>query len=254
MMLNVILLVVAYLFLQMCCVWVLYKIYKNPSIVDTSWSIGLMMSGLIYLSATPINLRKIIIASLLIAWALRLAGHLWLTRLRIGHIDKRYTNISREWKINPDLGFFLNFQLQSALIFIISFVFFFISLSSIKTLSMVDLIAIMLILIGISGESIADVQLERFKKTSPGQVCDAGLWYYSRHPNYFFDWITWLGFTLFGVQSSYGYLSFISVGVLYFIFTQITGPITERGSINSRGEAYLQYQSSTSMFIPWFKH
>lgn len=254
MMQNVILLVVAYLFLQMCFVWVLYKIYNNPSIVDTSWSIGLMISGLIYLSSNPINLRKIIIASLLIAWALRLAGHLWLTRLRIGHRDKRYTSISREWKINPDLGFFLNFQLQSALIFIISFVFFFISLSPLETLSMVDVIAIMLILIGIFGESIADMQLEKFKKNYPGQVCDAGLWYYSRHPNYFFDWITWLGFALFGVQSSHGYFGFISIGVLYFIFTQITGPITERGSIQLRGEAYLKYQSSTSMFIPWFKY
>lgn len=251
--LNTILIVIAYLFVQMCIIWVFYRLYKNPSIVDSSWSIGLMISGLIYLCSSAMTSRKIIVGILLIIWSLRLAGYLWLTRLRSGHIDKRYKMISNKWKMSQSLGFFLNFQLQALLIFIISFIFFFISLSPSKILSTTDFIAIAIVLIGILGESISDLQLHRFKQAYPGKVCNIGLWSYSRHPNYFFDWLTWFGFTLFAIQSTFGYFSFISLVLLYAIFTRITGPITERASIQSRGRAYVEYQERTSMFIPWFR-
>jgi steroid 5-alpha reductase family enzyme len=120
-------------------------------------------------------------------------------------------------------------------------------------LSYLDMLAIALILIGIFGETISDTQLQRFKRTHPGKVCDKGMWYYSRHPNYFFDWLTWLGFTVFSLQAALGCFSLISIALLYVIFTRITGPITERGSIQTRGTAYIEYQAQTSMFVPWIK-
>lgn len=252
-MLTTIIIVMTYLFLQMTVIWILYKYYNNPSIVDTSWSIGLMMSGLIYLFSNGITHRKALVAFLLVVWALRLAGHLWWTRLRLGQVDKRYTAISQHWKINQSLGFFLNFQLQALLIFIISFMFVFISLSPQATLTAFDYAASVIITLGIVGESIADIQLNRFKKNNKGKVCNDGLWYYSRHPNYFFDWITWSGFTLIAVQSTLGCFSLISLMLLYFIFTRVTGPITEKVSIQSKGQAYLDYMADTSMFMPWFK-
>lgn len=252
-MLTTIAIVIVYLILQMIFVWVLYKITNNPSIVDSSWSIGLMIAGFIYLFSTPINQRKLIIAVLLSVWALRLSGYIWWTRLRLGHQDKRYTALSSPWKISQSLGFFLNFQIQALLIFLISFMFFLTSLSDAATLSTLDIAAIIIVLTGIAGESIADLQLQRFKRTNSGKVCNIGLWYYSRHPNYFFDWLTWFGFALFAVTSTFGCVSFLSLMALYIIFTRITGPMTERGSIQSRGNAYLQYQATTSMFVPWFK-
>ena len=253
-MLITLLITIAYLFLQMCAVWVLYRIYNNPSIVDASWPLGLMVAGLIYLFTSILTTRKMIVAMLLVIWALRLAGYLWYTRLRVGHIDKRYTNISNQWKMSQSLGFFLNFQLQALLIFIVSFIFFFIGTSQLETLSTIDLLAIIVVLVGIMGETISDLQLRHFKKKYSGEVCNVGLWSYSRHPNYFFDWLSWVGFTLFALQSNLGCLSLISVALLYIIFTRITGPITEYGSIQSRGQAYLDYQKKTSMFFPWFKH
>lgn len=253
-MINTILIVVFYLVSQMTLMWLWYKRINNPSIVDLSWSIGLMMAGLIYLFADGINHRKLVIAALLCVWAIRLAGHLWWTRLRFGHIDKRYTAISKDWKINPAVGFFINFQIQAFLIFLISFIFFFISLSPAMTLSDLDVIAVIIIVLAISGETIADMQLKKFKETHIKQVCNVGLWRYSRHPNYFFDWLSWAGFTLFAMQSTMGCFSLISLMVLYIIFTRITGPITERESIQSRGQAYLDYQAKTSMFIPWFNY
>ncbi|WP_454784671.1 DUF1295 domain-containing protein [Legionella sp. WA2024007413] len=245
--------VVSYLFLQMCFMWGLYRILKNPSVVDVSWSLGLMVSGLIYLSLTPFSFRTLIISSLLIVWALRLALYLWYTRIRKGHVDKRYIELSANWKISPSLGFFINFQLQGLLILIISSVFLLISKSGLTHMTLIDVLASCIITLGVIGETIADLQLQQFKKQHKGEVCNRGLWNYSRHPNYFFDWLSWIGFALFAIQSNIGYLGLLSPLMLYIVFTRITGPLTEEGSIRSRGQKYIEYQKQTSMFFPWFK-
>lgn len=250
---NIIAIVLFYLCLQMCLVWVVYRLTKNPSVVDASWSMGLMASGLIYVWHLPMSPRHALIGALLILWALRLAGYLWYTRLRHGHIDKRYTALSTHWKISQSLGFFLNFQLQGLLIFVISFVFYLISTSNNPGMTLMDGVAMVVVLLGVLGESLADLQLNGFKAQQKGGVCNIGLWSYSRHPNYFFDWLTWLGFTLFAIQSHRGYLGIVSPVLLYVIFTRMTGPLTERGSIESRGQKYIDYQKRTSMFFPWFK-
>ena len=250
---NIIAIVFFYLLLQMCFVWIFYRLTKNPSVVDASWSIGLMASGLIYLWSLPMSPRCAVISALIIIWALRLARYLWYTRIRHGHVDKRYTELSTHWKISQSLGFFLNFQLQGLLIFVISFVFYLISTSKNSSLSLIDGMAIVVVLLGVIGESLADLQLNRFKERQKGGVCNIGLWNHSRHPNYFFDWLTWLGFTLFAIQSNRGYLGIVSLLLLYVIFTRLTGPLTERGSVESRGQKYIDYQKRTSMFFPWFK-
>ncbi len=250
---NVIVSVGIYLLLQMCFVWGVYRLLKNPSVVDTSWSIGLMVSGLIYLWSDSLTPRNLVVGGLLILWALRLSGYIWYTRIRQGHVDKRYTELSNNWKINKSLGFFLNFQLQGLLIFIISLVFYWISYSNHIGLNLFDFTAIFLVIIGVIGESLADFELYRFKDHHKGCVCNVGLWNNSRHPNYFFDWLTWVGFALLAVQSNHGFLGIIAPLVMYFIFTKMTGPLTERGSVQSRGQKYIDYQKQTSMFFPWFK-
>lgn len=241
------------LVILMSFVWVLYRVLDNPSIVDVSWSLGLMTAGLTYLSRDFNNQRHIVVSMLLMAWSLRLASHLWFTRVRHGHVDKRYTDLSKHWKINIGLGFFINFQFQALLIFIISSPFYFISHSNQNLLTGLDYLGMFLVIIGTIGESIADWQLRLFKKQASSGVCDKGLWAYSRHPNYFFDWIVWCGFSVFSLADPLGYLCIVSPGLLYFIFTQVTGPITEAGSIQSRGTAFINYQKQTPMFFPKFK-
>ncbi|WP_234852434.1 DUF1295 domain-containing protein [Legionella maceachernii] len=233
--------------------WGLYRILKNPSVVDISWSLGLMISGLIYLSSTPFILRTLMIGFLLILWALRLAFYLWHTRIKKGHIDKRYIKLSTNWKISPSLGFFINFQLQGLLIFMISSVFFLISQSKVTHITLIDSFAFCIIAVGIMGETLADLQLQNFKFKHTKEVCNIGLWNYSRHPNYFFDWLSWMGFALIASQSNLGGLSFLSPLILYLIFTTITGPLTEKMSLESRGQKYIDYQKQTSMFFPWFR-
>jgi steroid 5-alpha reductase family enzyme len=248
--LNLFLIAMIYIIIQMFCVWLLYRVTKNPSIVDVAWAAGLTVSGLIYLWSEPVNLRLFVISGLLLIWGLRLGGYLWFTRIRKSIIDKRYIKLSENWKIAKSLGFFLNFQLQGLFILIISIVFLFAVTGTGQTLSWVDGLGVWLVVTGIIGETIADQQLYHFKKQQLGNVCDLGLWKYSRHPNYFFEWIVWCGFTIFGLQHNVGCLGIVSPLLLYLIMTKITGPLTEAVSIASRGEAYLAYQRTTPQFFP----
>ncbi|KTD49315.1 DUF1295 domain-containing protein [Legionella quateirensis] len=248
-----ILIVYCILFIHMCLIWCLYRYLKNPSIVDVGWASGLTLSGLIYLFANPVSTRALILGSLLLLWGGRLGFYLWYTRIRIGHVDKRYINLSDHWKIAKPLGFFLNFQLQGLLIGIIVIPWYFCGASAVDALSSIDYLGILLAVIGLTGESMADLQLQKYKHAPSGPVCTLGLWYYSRHPNYFFEWLVWCAFTLFGLTHSIGFIGLISPLTLYLIMTQITGPMTEAGSIKSRGQAYIDYQKTTPMFFPRLK-
>lgn len=249
---KLILLVCLYLFVQMTIIWILYRVSKNPSIVDVSWSLGLMVAGLIYLWHQPATFRSAVISGLLILWALRLAGYLFFTRIAKGIVDKRYVALSDKWKMAKSLGFFLNFQLQGVFILILSIVFLFAATNAPASLSLVDIIACIIVLAGVTGETIADLQLYYFKQREKGKVCAVGLWQYSRHPNYFFELLVWLGFYLFGLQYSYGWIGFVSPLLLYVIFTTMSGPLTERGSLESKRQAYRDYQDKTPMIFPRF--
>ena len=107
----------------------------------------------------------------------------------------------------------------------------------------------------IGGESIADAQLARFRSqpASRGKVCEAGLWRYSRHPNYFFEWLHWWAYVMFAIGASHWWIALLLGPVLMLIFLlKITGiPHTEARALESRGQAYRQYQRTTSVSVPW---
>lgn len=238
-------------------IWALYLYSGNPSIVDACWSIGIFLCSTSYLliqkSVTPFSFKFVIAWSLLLLWAARLAGFLWLTRVAKNHRDPRYETLSENWKVSKAVGFLFNYMLQGILMMIVALPFLFIANDPSRSLTIIDYCAVVLIFIALVGECVADWQLHQFKRNSPGMVCNAGLWNYSRHPNYFFEWLIWFGFCLLALSSEYGYLSVFSPLLLLIIFVFITGPITEQQSLKSKGAAYKLYQQTTSFMIPWFK-
>ena len=85
-------------------------------------------------------------------------------------------------------------------------------------------------------------------------MCDAGLWNYSRHPNYFFEWCVWLGFAMYGLAYHGGWIALGGQALIFATLWKVTGiPATEAQAVRSKGEAYRQYQASTSVFVPWPK-
>jgi steroid 5-alpha reductase family enzyme len=104
------------------------------------------------------------------------------------------------------------------------------------------------------GEGVADAQLRRFKAdpANRGTVCRVGLWSWSRHPNYFFDWLVWCAFVLLALGSPWGWVTIVSPALMLYFLLRVTGiPATEAHALRSRGAAYARYQREVSAFIPW---
>ena len=121
--------------------------------------------------------------------------------------------------------------------------------------SLLEYAALVLWVVAIAGEIAADVQLNAFKSNpaNRGKTCRAGLWNYSRHPNYFCEWLIWVCFSLFALDSTYGYLALISPALMLYFLFKVTGiPATEAQALRTRGEEYRRYQQTTSAFVPWF--
>ena len=106
---------------------------------------------------------------------------------------------------------------------------------------------------GVLGESAADRQLARFRADPEraAEVCDSGMWAWSRHPNYFFEWLQWWGFVALGAGSGHWWVTVAGVAVMYLFITRVTGiPHTERQAIRSRGNSYRRYRERVPAFFP----
>jgi steroid 5-alpha reductase family enzyme len=119
-----------------------------------------------------------------------------------------------------------------------------------------DLLGALILLTGIAGEALADAQLKRFRAdpANRGEVCEAGLWRWSRHPNYFFEWLCWLAFPVIALSPDYpwGLATLLAPVFMYWILVFVTGiPPLEEQMLRSRGERYRAYQSRTSKFFPF---
>jgi steroid 5-alpha reductase family enzyme len=96
--------------------------------------------------------------------------------------------------------------------------------------------------------------MKNFKQevANRGRVCAIGLWRYSRHPNYFFEFLVWIGFAIASLPTPWGWTTIVCPLLMYHFLTKVTGiPLTEEYAVKSKGEAYREYQRTTSAFIPW---
>ena len=96
-------------------------------------------------------------------------------------------------------------------------------------------------LVSVGGESLADAQLARFRANpaNRGKTCRSGLWRYSRHPNYFFEWLHWFAYVLLAAGSPLHWLAWSGPVVMYVFLRWISGiPWTEQQALRSRGEDY----------------
>lgn len=239
----------------MTLVWLWALRIKNNSVVDVFWAFNfLVIAVIIWLFANGAEERKNLVCALAALWSLRLGIYLLI---RVGsHLnieEGRYKQLRKEWN---NAKFFIFYQMQAFSNVMLAIPFFIIALNPAPRLSTVEYIGAGLWLICIIGEGIADWQLQHFKNqpANKGKVCQYGLWNYSRHPNYFFQFSIWVSVFIFALPSPYGWVSIIcplSIGYLIFKVTGI--PMTEEQAIRSKGEAYKEYQRTTSVFVPWFK-
>ena len=239
----------------MLCLWLLHFPMRNAAIVDAGWAGGLALLGILYAAlGEGLTERRYLIGAMAAIWGLRLAFHLLTDRI-LGHPEEgRYQELRRQWVTNIPLKFLAFYEFQALLCVLLSAPFYLAARNPEVVLSPLEYAGATLWLVATLGESIADRQLAVFKHdpANKGKTCRAGLWNYSRHPNYFFEWLIWVSFALFALASPYGYIGLLSpLLMLYFLF-KVTGiPATEAQALRTRGDDYRRYQETTSAFVPW---
>lgn len=243
---------------MMFVVWLIALRVNNLGIVDIAWSIGFLPVAIFFAVMTHVEgTRRILIASMAGLWSLRLATHVGVRVLKHHpKEDVRYEKLREDWGAKLKQKTFLFFQFQAVILAALSAVFLVPCLNPNSDIAPLEWVGAAIWLIAIAGESLSDHQLKQFKANpgNRGKICQAGLWNYSRHPNYFFEWLIWVGFFVFAWPSPGGCYTVFCPGVMLFFLLRVTGiPLTEELSLKSKGDAYREYQRTTSAFVPWFK-
>jgi steroid 5-alpha reductase family enzyme len=237
--------------------YLLARRIDNYGIVDIAWSYAFAALALYYAFLAPgLPGRKALITTMAVLWSLRLGTHLY--RRVMGHHpveDGRYVQLRQDWAGNFAPKMFGFFQLQAVSVVLLGVAFFIVCLNPSPRFHPLEIAGAILWLLALTGESLADRQLAAFKQAAAnkGKVCNAGLWRYSRHPNYFFEWLIWVAYFVLALASPLGWVAVIGPASILYLLLRVTGiPLTEEQSLRSRGEAYRRYQQTTSAFVPWF--
>lgn len=241
----------------MLILWLISLRTKNAAIVDVGWTFGLLTCAVVYAAFAPgYSVRKALGLMMVGVWALRLGGYLFLTRVWKQPEEGRYQQLRRDWKTSINLKFFFFFELQGVLDVVLSLPFLLAAVNTQEVIVLLEGLGLALWFASMLGETIADAQLNAFKRdpANKGKTCRNGLWNYSRHPNYFFEWFIWVSWLIFALGSPHGWLSSICPALMLYFLFKVTGiPATEAQALRSRGDDYRRYQETTSVFVPWFK-
>jgi steroid 5-alpha reductase family enzyme len=254
---NFILLTWAFTGVLMTVVWFISLCLNNFGIIDIAWSLAFAPAAIFFALCAPgLETRRWLIGSMVAVWSLRLGFHV---AVRVIHShpkeDPRYKEFREKWKKNLNLKTFVFFQIQSLSVVALSIPFLIVSFNQQIGLNGWEGCGLAIWMVAVIGESLADYQLKKFKANPANQneVCQARLWRYSRHPNYFFEWLVWMAYWLFALGSPLGCTAIYCPALMLYFLLRVTGiPLTERQSLKSKGEKFRQYQRTTSLFVPWF--
>ena len=121
--------------------------------------------------------------------------------------------------------------------------------------ALIEFVGLLIWIVAVSAEATADWQLAQFrsKPWNHNRVCREGLWYFSRHPNYFFEWLHWWGYVVMAIGTSGWLLTWIGPVAMGWALLKVTGiPLAEAQALRARGDDYREYQLTTNAFVPWF--
>lgn len=242
----------------MAFAWVVQQRTGNSGWVDTIWTfaVGLVGAGaaLWPVAGGAPNARQWLVAALVALWSFRLGIHIAIRTAGIAD-DPRYAAFAADWGLKAPWRMFVFLQNQALGSVPLVFAIFVAAHLPDPALRVQDFLGIAILLTGILGEGLADAQLRRFRHdpANKGKVCDVGLWRWSRHPNYFFEWFSWLAYPVIALSVGYpwGWASLLAPIFMYWILVHVTGiPPLEAQMLRSRGERYRAYQARTSAFFP----
>jgi steroid 5-alpha reductase family enzyme len=202
----------------------------------------------------PVAPRQVLVAVLIGIWSLRLGLHIaW--RSRQGPEDARYAALRREWGGAFQRRLFVFLQIQAAAAALLGLSMLLAAHNPAPFPRAADVLGVVVLMGAIAGEGVADEQLRRFKRNpaNRGRVCDVGLWSWSRHPNYFFEWFGWLAYPILAIGAwPWGWLALSGPAFMYWLLVYVSGiPLLEQHMMASRGDVFRDYQRRVSAFFPF---
>lgn len=235
-------------------VWLASLVKRDASIIDSFWGLGFVTLAWFYRSQVPVeSMRQTLVPVLVTLWGLRLALYIfWRNR---GHgEDYRYAAMRRKWGARfPLVSLLTIFWLQGVLFWLIGMPLLQIQVSrQPASWTWLDLLGLGLFAVGFFFEAVGDFQLARFKAdpANQGKVLDAGLWRYTRHPNYFGDATLWWGFGCFALATPGSLWTLISPVLMTLLIIKVSGvALLEKGLEDTKPQ-YRDYIRRTSAFFP----
>jgi steroid 5-alpha reductase family enzyme len=241
------------LLILMLATWALSLALHDVSIVDVAWGVGfVVVAWIAYATGDGDGGRRALLAGLTTAWGLRLAVYITRRKLRERGEDYRYVALrerrpERFWLVS--LG--MVFLLQGGLIWVVSLPLQAASAQD-DPLGALDVVGVAVWAVGLFFEAVGDAQLARFKAdpASHGQVMDGGLWRYTRHPNYFGDFMVWWGVYLIALSTGGAWWTVVSPLVMSVLLIRVSGKDRLERGMERRRPGYRDYVARTSGFVP----
>jgi steroid 5-alpha reductase family enzyme len=241
---------------MMTVLWFVQRRTGNAGIVDAGWAASIGVLGVFYAATSSGFLpRRVLVAVLIGFWAARLAIYLLVDRVVGRGEDGRYRTLREQWGPSAGRRLFFFFQTQALAASFFALPVLIVAYHPVAWWTPWDVAGVLIWCISVGNTVLADRQLARFKRRpeSRGKTCRDGWWRYSRHPNYFFEWLHWWSYVALAVGASYWWLTLLAPAAMLHFLLNVTGiPPTEAQALASRGEDYRQYQRTTSVFVPWF--
>lgn len=234
--------------------WAIQQMTKSSGLVDTLWTVGVGLGGIAaaILPGPGEGARRIAVGILVALWAIRLGSHIARRNAKIDD-DPRYAKLTKDWGRFAAVFMFIFLQIQAFAAFVLVLAVRLAATNPVAFPQAQDIAGIILLVLSIGGEALADAQLARFGREHKGAVCDVGLWKWSRHPNYFFEWLGWVAWAVIAINPAlpWSFLALIAPAFMFYLLVFASGiPPLEQHMLATRGDRFRAYQAKTSAFFP----
>ena len=251
-----ILLVCAAAVIALSLAWWIVRRTGDGGWTDVVWtlSVGLIGAGSALAPAPDAApARQALVALLICVWSLRLGAYLALRTVRASSPDPRYEDFKKGWGgWGLKAWGFLMIQAATVVVLVVA-----VRAAADRPQAALDLrdgLATLIVLLAVTGEAVADRQIAAFRRdpSNRGKVVDSGLWAWSRHPNYFFEWIVWLAWPVMAFDPAVvaSWLTLPAAVLMWWLLNHVSGvPMLEAQMLKTRPEAYRRYQARVSRFL-----
>jgi steroid 5-alpha reductase family enzyme len=236
----------------MVAFWVVSLALRDASIVDPIW--GLAFAAVVWISfllGDGSSERRLTLALLVSIWGLRLAGYLLARKRSERCEDPRYTALRERYAGRfPIVSLVVVFLFQGILVWVVALPVQ-VAATQPDRLGALDWAGVAVWAVGMIFEAVGDEQLRSFKAdpANRGRVMDRGLWRYTRHPNYFGDFMVWWGIYLMALSTGGAWWTIIGPLVMSTLLIRVSGKRLLEAHLGKR-PGYADYVARTSGFIP----